>query len=184
MSNRFDIVPLDLAGLHLLRRHPFSDARGMLDRLFCAGELAPVLGDRTIVQINHSRTRMRGAVRGMHFQQGSHAECKLVMCLRGEVFDVAVDTRSGSSTRWKWHAERLRAEDGKIMVIPEGFAHGFQTLVDDCELLYFHTAPWCTAAETGLHPQDPTLGIRWPLPVVGLSTKDASRPLIIEEKNS
>jgi dTDP-4-dehydrorhamnose 3,5-epimerase len=109
----------------------------------------------------------------MHFQHPPHAETKLVSCLRGEVFDVAVDLRHNSPTFLRWHAERLSADNHKTLVIPEGFAHGFQTLTDDCEMLYFHTAAYQPGAEGGLNAQDPRLAIEWPLPVVGLSPRDA-----------
>ena len=96
-------------------------------------------------------TASRGTVRGMHFQHPPHAETKFVSCLRGEVFDVAVDLRNGSPTFLHWHAEILSADNHRTLVIPEGFAHGFQTLSDDCEMLYFHTAAYNPEAEGGLN---------------------------------
>jgi dTDP-4-dehydrorhamnose 3,5-epimerase len=110
----------------------------------------------------------------MHFQSPPHAEMKLVTCLRGEVFDVAVDLRQGSPTLLRWHAEVLCPDNHWTLLIPEGFAHGFQALSDDCELLYFHTARYEPAAEAGLHAEDPLLAIRWPKPVTGLSPRDAA----------
>jgi dTDP-4-dehydrorhamnose 3,5-epimerase len=114
----------------------------------------------------------------MHFQNPPHAECKLVSCLRGEVWDVAVDVRAGSSTFLQWHAVRLSAANGKALLIPEGFAHGFQALTDDAELLYCHSEPHAPAAERGLNPVDPRLAIAWPLPVGQLSARDAGHPMI------
>ena len=126
-----------------------------------------------IAQINHSLTRQKGAVRGMHFQFPPHAEDKYVSCLRGEVFDVAVDLREGSPSFMRWHGERLSAGNGRSMLIPQGFAHGFQSLEADCELIYLHSRPYAPQAEGGLHPKDPLLAIAWPLPVVDLSERDA-----------
>lgn len=121
---------------------------------------------------------MAGTVRGMHFQRPPHAEVKIVTCLRGAVFDVAVDLRPESPTWLEWHGVVLSADAHDALVIPEGFAHGFQTLSADCELLYFHTAAWSAEAEAALHPLDPTLGIRWPKPVASLSDRDRSHPFL------
>ncbi len=178
MSTRFDRAATPIAGLQILERKPIGDDRGYLERLFCDDELHALVGGRKIVQINHSYTAMRGTVRGMHFQRPPHGEMKFVSCLRGQIFDVAVDVRHGSPTFLHWHAELLSADNLRTFVLPEGFAHGFQTLTDDCELLYFHTAAYQPAAETGLNPQDPRLAIEWPLPVAGLSPRDAAHPLL------
>jgi dTDP-4-dehydrorhamnose 3,5-epimerase len=178
MSSRFDIIPTALADLRLLQRKPLGDSRGYLERLFCMEELAEVLAGRHIVQINHTLTASRSTLRGMHFQHPPHAETKFVSCLRGEVFDVAVDLRRDSSTFLRWHGEILSADNHKTLVIPEGFAHGFQTLSDDCEMLYFHTAAHHAQAEGGLNARDPRLAIDWPLPVEGLSNRDASHPML------
>jgi dTDP-4-dehydrorhamnose 3,5-epimerase len=120
----------------------------------------------------------RGTVRGMHFQPPPYAEIKFVSCLRGRVVDIAVDLRQTSSTFLHWHAEVLSADNQKTIVIPEGFAHGFQVLSEDCEMLYFHTAYYQAGAEDGLSALDPKLAIVWPLPVVGLSPRDAAHPLL------
>lgn len=178
MSTRFDILDTPLPGLRILQRKPIGDSRGYLERLFCTDELQALALDRHIAQINHTLTASRGTVRGMHFQRPPHAEIKFVSCLCGEVFDVAVDLRDNSSTFLRWHAEVLSADNHKTLVIPEGFAHGFQTLTDDCEMLYFHTAAYEPGAEGGLNAQDPRLAIQWPLPVAGLSARDAAHPLL------
>lgn len=178
MSARFEILATPIAGLHVLLRKPIGDDRGYLERLFCADELQALIPGRRIVQANHTLTASRGTVRGLHFQHPPHAETKFVHCLRGEVFDVAVDLRSGSPTFLRWHAEVLGANNFRTLVIPEGFAHGFQTLTDDCEMLYFHTAGFRQEAEGGLNAQDPRLAIGWPLPVAGLSPRDAAHPLL------
>lgn len=178
MSGRFDILATPIDGLRVLQRKPIGDSRGYLERLFCMDELQTLLAGRRIEQVNHTLTSSRGTVRGLHFQHPPHAETKFVHCLRGEVFDVAVDLRRGSPTFLRWHAEVLSAGNHRTFVIPEGFAHGFQALSDECEMLYFHTAPYRQDAEDGLHPQDPRLAIDWPLPVAGLSPRDrAHRPV-------
>jgi dTDP-4-dehydrorhamnose 3,5-epimerase len=178
--SRLEVVDLLPAGLKLIRRAPLEDARGSLTRMFCAEELAAAGWSKCIAQINHTRTRVRGTVRGMHFQHPPHAEMKLVSCIRGEVWDVAVDVRAGSPTFLTWHAERLSAENGCALLIPEGFAHGFQSLSPDAEMLYFHSAFYAPDAEGGLNPRDPKLAIRWPLPVADLSMKDAQLPMLTE----
>ena len=136
---------------------------------------------KPIAQINHTFSPKQGTVRGMHFQRGAHAEMKIVSCIRGEVWDVAVDMRKGSETFLQWHAEYLSNKNGYAMLIPEGFAHGFQALSDDVELIYFHSEPYFVDAEDGLNPRDPSLNINWPLKISEISSKDAGRPLIIPE---
>jgi len=178
VSERFDILETPLPGLTLVIRKPIGDERGYLERLFCEEELRAVIEDGRVVQINRTLTARRGTVRGLHFQHPPHAEIKHVSCLRGEVFDVAVDLRAGSPTFLRWHGEVLSADNHRSVVVPEGFAHGFQALTDDCELLYLHTAAYEASAEAGLHVQDPRLTIEWPLPVEGLSPRDAAHPLV------
>lgn len=169
-------TPID--GLMVIEATPHIDARGAFARLYCERELAEVIGQRRIVQINHSRTTQVGALRGLHFQYPPHAEMKLVRCIKGRVWDVAVDLRQGSPTFLRWHAEELTGDNQRMMLIPEGFAHGFQVLEAESELLYLHTAFYAPEAEGGLRHDDPRLGIRWPLSVSDLSARDASHPLI------
>ena len=181
MSSRFDILDTPIPGLKLIQRKPLGDSRGYFERLFCTEDLQALLSaGKGIVQINHTLTTKRGTVRGLHFQYPPHAETKYVSCLRGEVFDVAVDLRQGSPTFLHWHAEILNADNHKTLVIPEGFAHGFQTLTEDTELLYFHTAAYQPSAEGGLNVQDPKLNIRWPETVTELSPRDAANPWVTE----
>lgn len=178
MNTRFDIFATSIAGLQILQRKPIGDTRGYLERLFCAEELQALIPGMHIAQINHTLTVVCGTVRGMHFQNPPHGEAKFVSCLRGEVFDVAVDLRPNSPTFLCWHAERLSAENHKTLVIPEGFAHGFQTLTGDCEMLYVHMTAYQASAEGGLNVQDPRLAIQWPLPVSGLSPRDVAHPFL------
>ena len=170
--SRFNLTDLPLSGLKLIQRQRLGDRRGFLSRLFCAEDLATAGWVKPIAQINHTYTAKCGTVRGLHFQYPPHAEMKSVQCLRGEVFDVAVDLRRGSPTFLHWHAEVLSGDNHRTLIIPEGFAHGFQTLTDNCEMLYFHTTGYCKEAEGGLHVLDPRLDIQWPLPTIGLSQRD------------
>lgn len=178
MSARFDTLATPITGLQLLQRKPIGDQRGYLERLFCAEELHALVAGKTIVQINHTLTTNKGTVRGLHYQNPPHAETKFVSCLRGQVFDVALDLRNNSSTFLHAHAEILSAGNHRTYIIPEGFAHGFQTLTDDCEMLYFHTAAYDPEAESGLNVNDPRLGIRWPLAITEISARDAGHPLL------
>jgi dTDP-4-dehydrorhamnose 3,5-epimerase len=175
------ITTTRIAGLSVLEAAPFADNRGSFARLFCARELGEIVAQRSIAQINVSRTRVRGAVRGLHYQKAPHAEMKLVSCLQGRVWDVAVDLRSGSPTYLQWHSEELSPENRKTMVIPEGCAHGFQVLDPDSELLYLHTAFYEPSAEGGIRPTEPLLNIPWPLPIVDLSVRDQTHPLLSPE---
>ena len=172
--SRFTFTPLPLTGLHLVQRQRLSDSRGELSRIFCAWELAPIGWTQPIAQITHTRTVKRGTVRGLHYQNVPHAESKLVSCTKGEVWDVAVDLRPDSVTFLQWHAQHLVADHGDAMLIPQGFAHGFQALTDDVELLYCHSAAHAPLAEAGIHPLEPLVAIGWPLPVTDLSSRDAS----------
>lgn len=162
----------------LVRRKPFVDERGLLERLYCDREFAGTLGRRSVLQINHSHTASRGTVRGLHFQQPPHAELKVVSCIRGAIFDVAVDLRKHSKTFLQWHGEILSAANHTSSVIPEGFAHGFQALEDGCELVYLHTASYVPEVTGSLNPTDPAIGIAWPLPISLIAAKDATIPSI------
>ncbi len=178
MSARLELTPTPIAGLMSVQRKLIGDARGFLDRIFCETELTPALKGDRIAAVNRTLTAKRGTIRGMHFQFPPHCEDKLVSCLRGEVFDVAVDLRAGSPTFLAWHAEILSAGNHHSLLIPKGCAHGFQALTDDCELLYLHTAGYHPESEGGLDALDPRLGIQWPLPVTDRSARDQShRPL-------
>jgi len=176
--SRFTVSNLPLSGLKLIERQPLSDSRGFLARLFCADELAAVGWCKPVAQINHTFTSRCGTVRGLHYQQPPNSEMKLVTCICGEVWDVAIDLRLGSNTFLKWHAEILSANNNRAFLIPEGFAHGFQTLSDDVELLYCHTVAYSPASDAALNAKDPRLAINWPLDIVERSIKDANHKLI------
>jgi dTDP-4-dehydrorhamnose 3,5-epimerase len=178
MTSRFTFTATKLAGLFVAQRTPIEDPRGFFERFFCSEEFRELGLVKPIVQINHTLTHKKGAVRGMHFQYPPHAETKIVNCLRGKIFDVAIDIRHGSSTFLKWHCVELSAENFKSLYIPEGFSHGFQTLTDDCELLYLHTAEYVPEAEGTLHVNDPLINIKWPLSIAEISERDNAHSFI------
>ncbi len=178
MTSRFEIIKTPLPGMHVIQRKPIGDARGYLERMYCHEELQAVLPGKSIVQINHTLTVNRGTVRGMHFQKPPHAETKWITCLSGRVFDVAVDLRASSPTFLQWHAEILSEDNYKTLAIPEGFAHGFQTLTDHCEMLYFHTAAYHPEAEGAVNAVDPQLAIHWPEDITERSPRDAAHPML------
>lgn len=178
---RFEMANTPLAGLELVTRLARGDERGFLSRFYCADELAPMGFEAPIVQINHTLTRTAGSIRGLHFQHPPHAEDKFVSVLAGEVWDVAVDLRRDSPTFLRWHAERLSADNRRSLFIPKGFAHGFQTLVPDCELLYLHTHRYQPDAEGALNAFDPRLAITWPLPVADMSARDRGHPMLTSD---
>ena len=178
---RFDCIDTQLTGLKVIQRKPIEDARGFLSRFYCTEEFKAYGFNKTISQINHTLTRQNGAVRGLHYQQLSYAEMKLVSCLKGEVFDVAIDLRKNSPTFLHWHGEVLSEKNQRSLLIPEGFAHGFQALTDNCELIYLHTAPYMKEAEAALNVSDPKLNISWPLSITELSGRDRSHPMIKDD---
>ena len=176
--SRFTICDTPIADLKIVERQQLGDSRGFLSRLFCADELAAAGWHKPIAQINQTFTQKQGTIRGLHFQNAPYAEMKLVTCLCGAILDVAVDLRTGSPTFLQWHAEELSAANHRALLIPVGFAHGFQTLCDDCELLYLHSRAYTPEAEAGLNPKDPMLTIPWPLAITELSARDAQHPML------
>lgn len=177
---RFVIHVLPLAGLKRIERQRLGDARGYLTRLFCAQELAHAGWAGPVAQINHTYTARSGTVRGMHFQYPPEADVKLVSCVRGAVWDVAVDLRAGSATFLQWCGQELSAENSAALLIPEGFAHGFQSLCDDVELIYCHSKPHAPQSEGAVNALDPRLDIAWPLKVVERSARDCAHAWLDE----
>jgi dTDP-4-dehydrorhamnose 3,5-epimerase len=167
-----------IEGAFVIHLSPFKDERGEFARLFCSDEMEKILGKKSIVQINHSLNKEKGTVRGLHFQLAPFAEVKMIRCLRGKVYDVMVDLRKESSTFLRWFAVELSPEANNMVHIPEGCAHGFQTMQDNSELLYFHTAHYHKKSEGGIRYNDPTLAIRWPLAIKNVSEKDKQLPLL------
>lgn len=171
----------DIEDLVVAKSFAIVDHRGMFSRLFCDKILAKCFGPRNIKQINLSRTLKAGAIRGLHYQVPPYAEMKLIRCVKGRVWDVAVDIRQGSKTFLKYHSQELSEENGLMLIIPEGFAHGFQVMEANSELLYLHTAPYNKESERGLYYNDPKLGIDWPLQFTEVSQKDSSNKLITND---
>ena len=151
---------------------PHEDARGWFARYFCQEELNEINGGREIVQINSSLTKLAGTIRGLHRQREPHEEDKIVRCISGKVFDVMLDNRKNSSTYGKWHGTVLDAKKMNMVYVPKGFAHGFQTLTSDCQILYLHTESHCPEAEDGFNYNSPELAIDWPMEVTYLSERD------------
>jgi dTDP-4-dehydrorhamnose 3,5-epimerase len=170
--------PTAIAGLWAVRLHRSEDERGSFARLFAAAEfVAHGLPDR-FVQCSLSMTHCTGTLRGLHLQRPPHAEHKLVHCVRGAIHDVVVDLRPGSPTCRRWQAFTL-ADDGDLaLCIPPGCAHGFQTLRDDCEVLYHMDAAYSPEHADGVRFDDPALAIDWPLPVTTVSARDRAWPLL------
>lgn len=167
-----------LTGAYIIEPKPYEDNRGSFARIYCENEVKEIGHKKRIVQINHSVTTNKGAVRGMHYQNPPKAEIKIVKCLTGSVFDVIIDLRKGSKMFLKWFGETISAKNKRMMYIPEGFAHGFQTLDSDCELLYFHTEFYSPDHEGAVRFDDPLLNINWPLRPVDLSERDLNHPLL------
>ena len=167
-------------GVFELKSHSVSDARGSFLNAYRAKENSFLRswGNRGIAQVNLSRSKSVGTIRGMHLQSSPYSEAKLVRCLNGKVWDVAVDLRVDSPTFARWEAVELSPEHANAFLIPEGCAHGFQVLEPDSELLYLHSGPWIPEAESGVRWDDLEVAITWPLPPAELSERDLSLPLL------
>lgn len=171
-------VATPLAGAFLIELQPIEDERGFFARSFCADEFKKHGLDDRVAQCNVSFNRQAGTLRGMHYQVAPHEEAKLVRCTAGAVFDVIIDLRYGSPTRYQWVASELSARNRRAMFVPAGFAHGFQTLEDDSEVLYLMSEFYHPESARGLRWDDPRIGIEWPRSDPVLSDKDRSFPLI------
>jgi dTDP-4-dehydrorhamnose 3,5-epimerase len=178
MASRFNVLDTPLQGLRLVERMPTKDTRGYFERLFCETDLIEVLDNRAVSQINCSVTRDAGAVRGLHFQVSPCAETKLVSCTRGEIFDVAVDLRGSSETFLQWFGVKLSEENSRSLLIPGGFAHGFQVMSPDSQVLYVNTAPYSQVCERVINALDPRIAISWPLAIGLRSERDVRAPML------
>ena len=170
-----------LSDLKMIKHQPSKDERGFLSRLFCQKTLNHLMREKKISQINRTLTRKKGTVRGLHFQHPPYAETKIISCLRGKVWDVAVDLRKGSPTFLNYYAEILTNDNDKSYLIPEGFAHGFQTLTPDCEMLYIHTADYNKDLEGAVNAADPRVKINWPEPITECSERDSNHSMLTDE---
>lgn len=170
--------PTQLADAVLIHPVSHSDERGSFTRVFCAETFRQHGLKSDFVQANHSSNKARGTLRGMHFQKGAAAEVKLVRVVQGAIWDVIIDLRPSSPTFRKWQGFELSERNRSILYVPEGFAHGFQTLTDGAEVTYQVSAAYTPGAEGGVRWDDPAFGIDWPLPVSVISEKDANWPLL------
>jgi len=167
-----EIHPLPLKGAAEITCAKHEDDRGWFARLFCQKELLSLNHNRQIQQVNSSFTKKMGTIRGLHYQSPPYAEDKIVRCISGRVFDVMVDLRKGSSTFGQYHSVLLDSAKMNMVYIPKGFAHGFQTLEDDCQMLYLHTEFYAPDYDRGIYYDSPNLDIKWPLEALDLSDKD------------
>lgn len=173
---RFLATPLP--GAWVVELDLLADERGWFARTFDAHEFAERGLDPTVVACNASFTARRDTLRGMHYQADPHGEPKLVRCVRGAIYDVAIDLRRDSPAFCRWHAVELSADNRRLYYLPPGLAHGFQTLTDDCEVAYQMGSPYVPDASRGVRWDDPAFGIEWP-PAQGertLSERDRSYP--------
>jgi dTDP-4-dehydrorhamnose 3,5-epimerase len=170
-----------LTGAYLVDIEPIEDARGFFARAWCQHEFEAHGLNSQLSQINLSLTTSAGTIRGLHFQREPHAEAKVVRCIFGSVFDVVVDVRPDSPNYLKWMAQNLTADNHRMLYVPEGFAHGYQTLEDDTKLLYSVSEFYSPGSEDGFRFDDPAIGIKWPLPVASITDKDASWPLVADK---
>ena len=167
-----------LKGLYVIEPEIHVDERGYFTRIFCKKEFTENGISFNIVQINRSLNKKQGTIRGMHFQKSPKAEDKIIQCIKGKIYDVAIDLRQDSPTYGEWFAEELSEENKKMFLIPKGFAHGFQTLTDSCEILYFMSEFYSPQYESGVRWNDPFFNIKWPIKDPILSEKDKNWPLI------
>jgi len=179
--SKFILQETSLKNLKIIKSQIVNDERGFFSRLFCHKTLSNFLKKKQILQINRTVTLKKGTVRGLHFQHPPCAEIKIVTCLKGRVWDVAIDLRKGSPTFLNYHSELLTENNHKSFLIPEGFAHGFQTLTSDCEMLYFHTANYSKDSEGAINAIDPRIGIKWPEKISEISNRDNNHPMLGDE---
>jgi len=165
-------LPTPLAGAFTIDLVPVSDDRGYFARAWCSSSLREHGLNPNVTQLNVAFSHTKGTLRGMHYQRAPHAEAKLVRCTRGSVYDVVIDLRPESATRGRWHGVELCQDKHRSLYVPEGFAHGYQTLSDDTEIQYLTTASYAPAAATGVRYDDPAFHITWPLPVTVISLAD------------
>lgn len=171
-------TPTILTGSYIIEPEPRADERGWFARYYCKEEFNSIGHSAEWVQMNHSFTKTKGTIRGMHYQVRPYSEIKMLRCISGAVYDVIIDLREGSPTFLQWTGIELSSSNKKMLYIPAGFAHGFQTLEENTELIYHHSAFYTPGAEGGVRYNDPLIGINWPLPLAVISERDASHPLL------
>jgi len=165
-----------LKGAYVINLERVTDERGFFARRWCAREFASYGLNPAVAQMNVGHSARKGTLRGMHFQVVPYAEVKVVHCSRGALYDVIIDLREGSPTRGQWIGVELTADNGHMLYVPEGFAHGYQTLEDETDLVYQTSQPFAKEAARGVRYNDPGFGIAWPLPVIAISGADKGWP--------
>ena len=178
--NDFIFENTSIKDLIIIKNNIFKDNRGSLSRIFCDDFFSKIGWNNSIAQINHTITKTRGTIKGMHYQIPPLSEKKLVKCIKGKIFDVAIDLRKESETFLKWHSEILSEEDSKSKLIPEGLAHGYQSLSDNCHIIYCHTVPYSKDHERAVNPLDKKIDIKWPIDINLISIKDQNTKMIDE----
>ena len=168
-------------GVFVIEPEPFKDHRGMFARVYCSNEIKEIGHNKPIVNINHSATTHKGSIRGMHYQNPPKAEIKIIKCIKGSILDVAIDLRKGSPTFLQYYSEILSAENMRMLYVPEGFAHGFQSLEDNIEMIYYTTEFYSPEYEGGVSYNDPKISIEWPIEVTDISEKDKNLKLLDDE---
>lgn len=168
-----------LKGAYIIELQPIADERGFFARSFCLQEFTAYGLKNEVAQCNVSYNKKKGTLRGMHFQKPPKAEAKLVRCTRGEIFDIIIDLRPDSPTYCQWEGVVLSADNHRSLYIPEGFAHGFQTLQENSEVFYQMFELYAPECASGVRWDDPAFDIHWPVPNPVLSEKDSSYSLYI-----
>jgi dTDP-4-dehydrorhamnose 3,5-epimerase len=171
-------IATPLPGSYIIELEPFSDTRGWFARTYCKNEFEQIGHHKEWVQLNHSFTAHKGSLRGMHYQLPPFTEIKMVRCIAGSVYDVIIDMRKDSPAFLKWFGAELSAANRNMIYIPEGFAHGFQTLTDNCELIYHHTSFYTPGSEGAIRFDDKRVNIQWPAPVTDISDRDRQHPYL------
>lgn len=169
-----------LEGAYIIELERRTDERGFFARTWCQREFAATGLEQRFVQANLSYSRRRGTLRGMHYQVPPFSEAKLVRCVRGALYDVIIDLRRNSKTYKQWIGVKLSGENHKMLYVPEGFVHGFQTLEDDTDVVYQVSQFYSPESERGVRYDDPAFGIVWPLKVEVVSEKDRSWPDFVD----
>ena len=182
MGVNFKIKETSLNGVFLFERIAHVDQRGTFEKLFCSEELGDIWGKKKIKQSNISFSKNIGTIRGLHYQFGKYSECKLVTCIKGSIFDVILDLRTASDTYGSWRAFELTEKNRQTIFIPEGFAHGFQTLEDNVIVNYCHSAQYNKTHEGGVNVFDKKLNINWPIKKYILSKRDQAFPSLTKNK--
>lgn len=174
-------INTNFEGLWVIETESKSDGRGFLTRLFCKNEFDTINFHKEFVQENLTLTKAKGTFRGLHYQIPPHSEAKLVRCISGKVHDIVIDLRKNSNTFLKYFTVELDSAKLNMLLIPEGFAHGFQSLTDDCIMLYLHSNFYNPEYERGIRFDDPEINVTLPLPITEISERDKNHPLIEHE---